>query len=373
MNFATKYYFCYFFFLVGGLLFTATLVSGQNCEELIPRYNRLELNRINLLFLGMGYQNQQRLVSLLQEVIDLNSNKEGFFSIEPFKSNKNKFNVWYSISPDQPEGRVALLALKEKLIAACNETMSLPHLYVITYSNKPSYAGRVGVGDPEGGTATIFWEEKNEKSIKIREDHKYVFLHEFGAHAFARLYDEYVAPSNESYSERKRASDNINCFVGSYEECLAASPWQDLIGRGCGDPQKLDCLADDPDAYREVGCYEGCRLFSTGAFRPHRESVLTFQNAFLGLMHQREICRKIQEITSQATGYCYEEFGIGIPASAEEPSITDQQDRVPPTSLRRESVVQPTSWKWFMVSLAVGSIFILLVVVIILLRRRNRV
>jgi hypothetical protein len=70
------------------------------CEELIPDHNNPEEDRANIVFVGFGYEgygeSPQEILNLIGEyLIDLNGNNFGLFSVEPFKSNKEKFNMWY--------------------------------------------------------------------------------------------------------------------------------------------------------------------------------------------------------------------------------------------------------------------------------------
>lgn len=376
------------FFIINAFLFySAPLVFAEQCSAVIPDHNLADRNQINLVFLGMGYQNQPGFLSLLRVVIDIDGREGGFFSKEPFRSNYDRFNLWYVASSERSEGRQEGTALRNRLLALCENGLNLTNVYVLSYSNKPATSVR-GAGGPGQG-ATILWQEEHTQP-NIIQDQKYLLLHEFGGHGFGELFDEYVRPSTMSYQERRTASNSINCFVGTYQECLQQAPWRDLIGQGCGDPNRVDCATDDPDANKEVDCYEGCRLFPTGAFRPHDESLLSVHNTFLGLVHERQICRKIQERTQRATGYCYTEFGIGLPPSAREqrppatrepvarerpsPRQEPKSTSVPPTPRpRTPPSVQEKNNTTYLLLIVIGAVIILvlLVIICVLLMRRK--
>lgn len=372
----------HFFILSVFLLYLVPSVSAEQCNAAIPDHNTDDKNRINLVFLGMGYQDHAGFQFLLRAVIDIEGKENGFFSKEPFRSNKDLFNLWYIVSSQRTEGRREGTALRDRLLVEC-DALNLTNVYVITYSNKPTTTVR-GAGGPGEG-ATILWQEEQNQP-NIIQDQKYLLLHEFGGHGFGELFDEYVRPSNMSYQERKSASNSVNCFVGTYRECLEQSSWHDLIGRGCGDPNEVDCKSDDLDANKEVDCYEGCRLFPAGAFRPHDKSLLSVHNTFLGLVHERQICRKIQERTQRATGYCYTEFGIGLSPSAQEPESLTTPERPArrqepkPSSIpsvprsRTPPVAQEDATNGiFLVLLLLGGGIVLLLLIIagILLMRRK--
>jgi len=74
--------------------------------ELIPGHNNSNADRINLVFVGIGYDNMNQFLTVANRDIAYDGNaiidslsiekiKLGLFAIEPFKSNKNKFNLWY--------------------------------------------------------------------------------------------------------------------------------------------------------------------------------------------------------------------------------------------------------------------------------------
>lgn len=93
--------------------------------ELHPGYNNINADRINLLIFGVGYSSIEELKEIVNKVFafdgnftkynittivkDSNNNvvdntidqrkQVGFFAIEPLKSNKNKFNIWYVDNP----------------------------------------------------------------------------------------------------------------------------------------------------------------------------------------------------------------------------------------------------------------------------------
>ena len=91
-------------------------VEDFKCNELFEDYNNINADKINMIFLGHGYENEDILKKLSQKILTFDGNpiltnmydKEtnefvdkqlrwGLFSIEPFKSNKNKFNIWYRL------------------------------------------------------------------------------------------------------------------------------------------------------------------------------------------------------------------------------------------------------------------------------------
>ena len=75
-------------------------INPDLCEEIIEGHNNPDANRANLVFVGYGYKNLQKsegevVKELGKYVLDLKGENQGLLSVEPFKSNKDKFNFWY--------------------------------------------------------------------------------------------------------------------------------------------------------------------------------------------------------------------------------------------------------------------------------------
>lgn len=67
--------------------------ASLDCLELIPGQNNVLENRIHVVLVGFNYSSVDRFLSNASKAIEMD--KIGLFSLEPFKSNKSKFNVWY--------------------------------------------------------------------------------------------------------------------------------------------------------------------------------------------------------------------------------------------------------------------------------------
>jgi len=79
---------------------SASLAQENKCSELIPGHNLASANRANIIIVGFGYNsaasNGGEIVKQIADyVVDWQAERYGLFSVEPFKSNKDKFNVWY--------------------------------------------------------------------------------------------------------------------------------------------------------------------------------------------------------------------------------------------------------------------------------------
>ncbi|MEA3430387.1 MAG: M64 family metallopeptidase [Nanoarchaeota archaeon] len=74
--------------------------SDQRCKALITNGNQHD--KADILFIGDGYFYDSELIGDIENFIDYegirgSTNNEGLFSIEPFKSHKERFNIWYTV------------------------------------------------------------------------------------------------------------------------------------------------------------------------------------------------------------------------------------------------------------------------------------
>src|SRR3989344_6577396 len=65
------------------------------CVPLIRNHNNLNENRINMIFVGLNYENVNQFKNRILETLNVNGGSPGFFAEAPFANNQNKFNFWY--------------------------------------------------------------------------------------------------------------------------------------------------------------------------------------------------------------------------------------------------------------------------------------
>ncbi len=304
---------------------------------------------ITIMILAFGYTDVPALQTVLSQSI-----ANIFTTLEPMKSNEHLFSFWFASSPILPD-RSAYNELKSALEQTCNPKNTLSNTYTVIYSNRmPAPGGPSAIASVGEGANVALFQSKRGFSDSVVEGQTYLIAHELFGHGIAGLVDEYTSVSTMEEQQAKNISTGINCFVGTYDACLTSSPWSDLIGQGCGNPNTIDCL-DTTDSYKEVGCYEGCRVLQTGAYRPHLESIMNEKRKdFFGLVHQRELCTHIQEQTGHATGYCYTQFHLGIDST------------ISPTTIRENSTKTLTKSSPFFspVRLALGGILVIMLLII---------
>ncbi|MEA2036919.1 MAG: M64 family metallopeptidase, partial [Nanoarchaeota archaeon] len=210
--------------------------EGQECQKdgsctkslcIEMQYNGNPADKLDILFIGDDYSEYE--LSMFRG--DANSFMNGLLSYEPFKSQRNKINV-YRIDNTQDLGcnyncqgiGRAICCDNAKVAQA---SVHCPKDYTIVIVNSNDYGGAAS-----GGLA-----------VSYRGDYK-VAVHEFG-HSFAGLMDEYN--------------------TGQY---ISGVPW----GSNCA-PDSSCSKWSDLKGVEGVGCFKGCT--ADNWYRPiHSTSVM---------------------------------------------------------------------------------------------------
>ena len=308
--------------------------AQKECLEVFPGYNNTTESRINLILVGLNYT-PSSFPSYMRDAIDYDGNNHGLLSIEPFASNRNKFNFFYV-----PEiGRINTAALKHSQYPAS------------AHAEIERLGKLCAVSTPKRVVGLVNWNfTSNPDEVSFTppiSDREYrVFVHEVGGHLLGDLNDEYVGGglgnSTVPSGIRKQAhhSSQVKCTPSgiprhpwnctstpaSVADCEANSPWRDLIGNGCGEDGVIDCFkidVDDPSCSRgnctdryiplvqdnswrmEVGCVLGSTY--PNYYRSMRGSLMAskYDGPFsFGAHNERLICNTIRAMTGSVGGIC---------------------------------------------------------------------
>ena len=202
------------------------------CKEFIKNGGD---SKVDLFIVGDGYGSEEDFVNELEVMIDYDAQGHGLFSEEPFKSKKEKFNVWYIHSNNE---------VKYKQDPYMKNFGSQPYMpdvvklanrcpwfdYVIFISKDHKFRSNSMAGKPGPARISLSGEEYPDR----------LFIHEFG-HAFSGLMDEYynvvqTKPSSTGFEEFYSAfQTGPNCLKNEEE---ANKAWADIPNvvthKGCG-------------------------------------------------------------------------------------------------------------------------------------------
>lgn len=309
-------------------------INYANCNPLFENQNSNDLNKVNLLFISIG--EDQSLVKKL--AVEFITGKFGIFSLEPFLSNQNKFQFWYSdkqindlnditaletIAYKLGTGELTTgtLPYAEKIKQSCY----LPNRQIVYITKDPNLFGLkcadayINIYSGRDELENCMKTESEDYCIS-KIPYAAVFSHEFG-HQISNLSEEYTSDkvydvpsyfgkykqilgvSNDFGVQQTYYSPYVNpaedCLreyggEGSYycvpnqqvvNDCKTNAPWKNLLGNGCGQDGVIDCDESDPDYGLEITCDNmgaGSVPFST-VLKPTKVSIMGSVNNFSAL------------------------------------------------------------------------------------------
>ena len=309
------------------------IVEQYGCIETIPGHNNLNENRINVVFVGINKDMNTFMTDVLN-IIDYDETgteiqvgsqsiiANGLMAIEPFKSNKNKFNFFYvdemgSFDESQLTGTWGFEAMPEidRLSSSC--VVSNKIIYGLV---SWSIINNAGFGGPGIGKIRM---------TPIASPR--VGVHEFG-HAFGSLYDERMA----SAVIQTFSGQNQNCYYSPFIDCTTTivpdpkggrevitcettpnaitdceenAEWRDLIGNGCGQDGIIDCdpSVDSEGAKNEITCVS-LQCNQLDGLKATSNSLMLSSgigNLFsFGPFNERILCNILQDYTGSVGGIC---------------------------------------------------------------------
>jgi len=228
--------------------------------------------KVDICILADGYRSDQihKLREDAARLVDV------LFSVEPFKSRKDDFNVRLieSVSEesgvDDPREEVYRdnildltfnsLELDRYMVDADNSMVHdiaarVPYDRIILIANEDKYGG--------GGIFNFY------SSCTVDNEHSdYVFVHEFG-HSFAGLADEYYS-SDVTYNDEMypRGVEPWEPNITALQD-PAEIKWGDLIDEDTPVP-----TPDDSTWAGVTGCFEGAGYSAKGLYRSSRDCIM---------------------------------------------------------------------------------------------------
>ncbi|MBD3386866.1 peptidase M64 [candidate division KSB1 bacterium] len=249
-------------------------------EIVILQENGDPHHKVDVVILSEGYSREQS--KKFRQ--DCNHFTDALFSVEPYNSQQNKFNIRGLFRPsceegvDEPRKHIYkqtvlnasfnALDLERYLLTEDNRTMrdmaaQVPYDAIVIMVNSSRYGG--------GGIYNFYCISTcdNKKSLKV-------FLHEFG-HSFAGLGDEYYASSvayNDFYPKGTEPPEpNITALLNPDHV-----KWHDMLSDGIDIPtdwnkQKYDSLQAERHHIAKMQKEELIRLDKDGASKDEKQKL----------------------------------------------------------------------------------------------------
>lgn len=256
---------------------------------------------VNLIFMGDGFVHKDLLIGGRYEAI-MSQAMEYFFSIEPFASYRDYFNVYMVIAESEEEGvgEGKLKKVNNKFGTTfgsgtetnCNDDLvfeyarkikELPQdkpLTIIMPLNSTKYAG----------TTYLY---SNGNSIALcpmsaeapPNDFEGLIHHEAGGHGFGFLCDEYVyhkaqMPESRKNNLREWQKLGFQCNL-DFTDDLSSILWKDFIGI---------------DKYSHVGAYEGGYEYQYGVWRSESNSCMNNNIPYYNVQSRWSIVSRIMKL-----------------------------------------------------------------------------
>lgn len=236
--------------------------SKNFCKEVLAGWNDVaDTSRINIVMTAIN-MNPSSFIEKIR--VAIGETGDGFFSYEPLKSNKSKFNLWYvdefvtipgfsMTNFDKEGGESAEYKAADARVKKC----ALPNDIHIAIINQDQYFFSFAV---EG--LIFLYNDADEKRFAR------ILAHEFG-HSFASLSDEYINSSFTTSYTLRSAFITENCDLVSKTSacgkwCVGPpAPLQNLQNTACNATnyescQQLGSLCKWIEIDSKIGEISGC-------------------------------------------------------------------------------------------------------------------
>ena len=279
-------------------LYTSTDYSRDG--EVVTLQKATQGQGITLTFMGEAFVDKDMETGGLYEQ-KMKEGMEKFFSMEPYKSLRNRFNVYAVkvVSPnaewiETAEHRInqnngICFAYAQRIPDANKNPLMVSVIYNTTHWTDRSYTNMY----TDGSFVGYMMEEINN-----------VLIHESGGHGFANLLDEYVEDGLE------------NSTLSQDEATLLDNMWS-TYSWGANVDWRSDAttvkwshfLKDSRYANEGLGLYEGAYLYGHGAYRPTENSMMRYGDSPFNAPSREQIYKRVMQLSEgENWKYDYEEF-----------------------------------------------------------------
>lgn len=283
-------------------------------------------NGINIVLMGDAFSDRLIADGTYDQV--MNETMEAFFSVEPYRSFRELFNV-YSVkvvSINETYDGIHETALGTwfgdgTLVGGQDATVfdyanevpgfNADQSVICVVMNKQAYAGTCYMYgtlsfEPEKG---FYFSMKDGSGAAIAyvplgvdsENFSHIVQHEAGGHGFAKLADEYYYPGGGSISQ-----DDADML-----EAYHATGWYTNVDTKASTNTVLwvDLLQDENYASEGLGIFEGAFLYEQGVYRPTLNSLMNSGTGHFNAPSRKTIYHIIgQRAYGDASQFDYDSF-----------------------------------------------------------------
>ena len=291
---------------------------------------------INLILMGDAFSDRQiadgTYANVMQKAAD------AFFSEEPYKTMKDRFNVYtvnvvsategyehsgQALSTGHGDGTY-VYGNDSKVIEYAKKAVGedrLDDALVIVMMNEDAYAGTCFMYNPPSGNYGRGLSIAYFPTSSDTDTFNGLVSHEAGGHGFAKLADEYAYESMGAISADAISSTKVQEPYGWWKNVDFTS-----------DPAQVkwsQFLSDPRYANEALGCYEGGLTYWTGVWRPTEASIMRYNTGGFNAPSRYAIWYRIGKLA----------YGESWEGSYEDFVAYDQVNRTPAAVQKRKAQI----------------------------------
>ena len=298
---------------------------------------------IDLIFMGDAFSDRQiadgTYANVMQKAAD------AFFSEEPYKSMKDRFNVYtvnvvsategyehsgQALSTGHGDGTY-VYGNDSKVIEYAKKAISedrLDDAVIIVMMNEDAYAGTCFMYNPPSGNYGRGLSIAYFPTSSDTDTFNGLVSHEAGGHGFAKLADEYAYEYMGAIASDAIANTKVNEAYGWWKNVDFTS-----------DPELVkwsQFLSDPRYASEGLGCFEGGLTYWTGVWRPTDASIMRYNTGGFNAPSRYAIWYRIGKLAyGESWEGTYEDF-VAYDAINRTPAVVARCD-----AQRRRAVQKP--------------------------------
>lgn len=261
---------------------------------------------INVVFMGDGYTDKDMAAGGVYETL-MKTAMEEFFEIEPYKTFRNRFNVYAvkAVSLNNRIGSGYSTALQTYFgngtyVGGNNERCEEYALKVPGITSVDNLLTVVLINSRhQSGTASLYQGTQSGIAYVSAEDNDPEFFgptlrHEAGGHGFAFLADEYASHDE---SAPKELVNNYNMLYNTYG-------WYSNVDFTSSPTEIRWSAFLSDDRYKdEVGIHEGGALYTKGTYRPSVNSMMRENIEFFNAPSRWAIYKQIMVRSGESASF----------------------------------------------------------------------